>query len=114
MDFPAPQGFRDAPKRDPGPPNPEGEGLLPYPNLLAAGGKGTRVHEGNGMPTLQGCATRVCLELLGLLFSFSELEEGDDQLPLAHSDPQRSEFWMPPKNPTCSPPPHPTLLSLLG
>ena len=69
--LPPPQGFRGAPKRDPGPPNPEGEELLPYPNLLAVGGRGTRVHDGNGMPTSQGCATRVCLELLGMLFSFS-------------------------------------------
>ena len=69
--LPPPQGFRGAPKRDPGPPNPEGEELLPSPNLLAVGGWGTRVHDGNGMPTSQGCATRVCLELLGMLFSFS-------------------------------------------
>lgn len=65
---PPPLGFRGAPKRDPGPPNPKGEGLLPYPNLLVVGGRGTRVHDGNGMHTPQGCATRVCLELLGLLF----------------------------------------------
>nr|XP_031541481.1 uncharacterized protein LOC116283698 [Vicugna pacos] len=73
-------------QRSPGPPDPEGKGLLRHPNLIAKGGRGAWAHTRTGCPLYQDAPGA----LRFALFIFS-LEGGGHPLLLAHSDSQQPQ-----------------------